>query len=94
MKLLLRIVYPSLALLACAQPRETPVAQSSGADWTRGAVCYEIFVRSFSDSNGDGIGDLNGLTARLDYVNDGSPATARTRAAAHTNAGIEHLLRK
>ncbi len=70
MKLLLRIVYPSLALLACAQPGETPVAQTSVTDWTRGAVCYEIFVRSFSDSDGDGIGDLNGLTAKLDYVND------------------------
>jgi glycosidase len=31
-------------------------------------VCYEIFVRSFSDSNGDGIGDFPGLTAKLDYV--------------------------
>ncbi len=36
--------------------------------WTRGAVCYEVFVRSFFDSNGDGIGDLNGLIARLDYI--------------------------
>jgi len=31
-------------------------------------VCYEIFVRSFYDSNGDGIGDLNGLIQKLDYV--------------------------
>jgi alpha-amylase len=38
--------------------------------WTRGAVCYEVFVRSFSDSDGDGIGDLNGLTAKLDYITD------------------------
>jgi alpha-amylase len=36
--------------------------------WTRGAVCYEVFVRSFVDSNGDGIGDLNGLIAKLDYL--------------------------
>jgi len=36
--------------------------------WTRGGVCYEIFVRSFYDSNGDGIGDLNGLIQKLDYV--------------------------
>jgi alpha-amylase len=43
--------------------------------WTRGAVCYEVFVRSFSDSDGDGIGDLNGLTAKLDYINDGNPAS-------------------
>ena len=36
---------------------------------------YEVFVYSFADSNGDGIGDLNGLTANLDYINDGDPAT-------------------
>jgi alpha-amylase len=38
-------------------------------------VFYEVFVRSFADSNGDGIGDLRGLTERLDYLNDGDPAT-------------------
>jgi alpha-amylase len=47
-----------------AQARQAPA-------WTRGATCYEIFVRSFADSDGDGIGDLRGLTARLDYLNDG-----------------------
>ncbi len=44
-------------------------------DWRRGAVCYEIFVRSFFDSDGDGVGDLNGLIQKLDYVNDGDPDT-------------------
>jgi alpha-amylase len=44
-------------------------------EWARGAVFYEIFVRSFADSNGDGIGDFNGLTSKLDYLNDGNPAT-------------------
>ncbi len=44
-------------------------------DWADGAVFYEIFVRSFADSDGDGIGDLRGLTARLDYLNDGDPET-------------------
>jgi len=33
-------------------------------------VCYEIFVRSFCDSNGDGIGDLNGIASKLDYLHD------------------------
>lgn len=33
-------------------------------------VCYEIFVRSFCDSNKDGIGDLNGITSKLDYLQD------------------------
>ena len=36
---------------------------------------YEVFVYSFVDGNGDGIGDLKGLTDRLDYINDGNPET-------------------
>lgn len=44
-------------------------------EWSRGAVFYEVFVRSFQDSNGDGVGDLKGLISRLDYLNDGNPAT-------------------
>ncbi|MNO59824.1 Alpha-amylase precursor [compost metagenome] len=38
-------------------------------------VFYEIFVRSFYDSDGDGIGDFKGLTQKLDYLNDGDPNT-------------------
>lgn len=36
---------------------------------------YEVFVYSFYDSNGDGVGDLKGLTQKLDYINDGNPET-------------------
>lgn len=36
---------------------------------------YEVFVYSFYDSDGDGVGDLNGLTEKLDYINDGDPET-------------------
>jgi len=43
--------------------------------WWNDTVFYEIFVRSFSDSDGDGIGDFTGLTQKLDYLNDGDPAT-------------------
>ncbi|MBS2013659.1 MAG: hypothetical protein JST00_12265 [Deltaproteobacteria bacterium] len=42
----------------------------AGPDWYRHAVFYEVNVRSFQDSNGDGIGDLDGLTSRLDYLKD------------------------
>src|SRR5947199_4399 len=56
-------------LLACVwlAPLEAQRAAVAPA-WTRGAVCYEVFVRSFYDSNGDGIGDLNGLIEKLDYI--------------------------
>ncbi|OHV85892.1 alpha-amylase family glycosyl hydrolase [Ensifer sp. LCM 4579] len=37
-------------------------------DWWRGAVIYQIYPRSFQDTNGDGIGDLRGITARLPHV--------------------------
>jgi maltose alpha-D-glucosyltransferase/alpha-amylase len=37
-------------------------------DWFKRAVYYEVLVRSFQDANGDGIGDLKGLTSRLDYL--------------------------
>src|SRR5665213_271822 len=36
--------------------------------WWQSAVIYQIYPRSFHDSNGDGIGDLNGITARLPYL--------------------------
>jgi len=39
-------------------------------DWWRGAVIYQIYPRSFFDSNGDGVGDLRGITARLPYIAD------------------------
>lgn len=37
-------------------------------DWWRGAVIYQIYPRSYQDSNGDGIGDLKGVISRLDYI--------------------------
>jgi len=42
------------------------------SDWFTDAVVYQIYPRSFLDTNGDGIGDLNGITAKLDYLNDGT----------------------
>jgi len=45
----------------------------AGGEWWRHGVIYHIYPRSFSDANGDGVGDLAGITARLDYLNDGTP---------------------
>lgn len=39
-------------------------------DWWRGAVTYQVYPRSFQDSDGDGIGDLRGITSRLQYIAD------------------------
>src|SRR6185295_19439675 len=38
--------------------------------WYKDAVIYEVHVRTFYDSNGDGIGDFPGLTQKLDYIQD------------------------
>jgi len=64
----------ALLLAGCVStPSEKPSATESAAVLPAAAegptgVFYEVFVRSFADSNGDGIGDLNGLTGKLDYL--------------------------
>ena len=50
-------------------------APESHLPWWNDRVFYEVFVRSFRDADGDGVGDLAGLTASLDYLNDGDPTT-------------------
>ncbi len=62
------------SLLACSGAKSSPPAPLPEG-WWRQAVFYEVFVRSFADSNGDGVGDLAGLTAHLDALNDGNPST-------------------
>lgn len=44
-------------------------ASPLGADWSRGAI-MQIYVRAYKDSNGDGLGDLQGLISKLDYLKD------------------------
>ncbi|MCA9966031.1 MAG: DUF3459 domain-containing protein [Anaerolineales bacterium] len=52
------------------------LTDSGDYPWWNDRVFYEIFVRSFYDSNGDGIGDFNGIIEKLDYLNDGNPNTS------------------
>ncbi|MEC5344039.1 alpha-glucosidase [Brenneria populi] len=61
-KLAAMVSLASIALSAQATPTE------NDAKWWKEAVVYQIYPRSFNDSNGDGIGDLNGITAKLDYL--------------------------
>ncbi|BCJ46466.1 alpha-glucosidase [Actinoplanes ianthinogenes] len=47
-----------------------PTVEAPPASWWRNAVIYQIYPRSFADSNGDGIGDLPGISSRLPYLKD------------------------
>ena len=70
------LVLATIATVFCRPPDRLSARPSARPTaFAGGTVCYEVFVRSFSDSDGDGIGDLNGLTAKLDYINDGDPAS-------------------
>ena len=79
-KIFLILIVP-LLLVGCAPSTpastptplasQTPVPEATEAfPWWNEAVFYEIFVRSFRDSDGDGIGDFNGITEKLDYLQD------------------------
>jgi alpha-amylase len=64
---------PAASDTACTPAQ--PDAAASDGSWWHDAVVYEVYVRSFADSDGDGIGDLRGLIDHLDDLNDGNPAT-------------------
>lgn len=55
----------SVSLAAFAQPKQV---DAEGHPWWQHAVFYEIYPRSFADSNNDGIGDLRGINSKLDYL--------------------------
>ncbi len=57
-----------LAAMAALGPARA--AEPAPKPWWKGAVIYEIYPRSFQNSDGDGLGDLNGITRRLDYLAD------------------------
>ena len=59
-----------LSLLTASAQRAGKPVDAEGHQWWQTAVFYEIYPRSFADSNNDGIGDLKGITSKLDYLKD------------------------
>src|SRR5713101_3550611 len=69
----LGIVCLLFSTLCVASPRlgaQQQKVDAEGHPWWQHAVFYEIYPRSFADTNNDGIGDLNGITSKLDYLKD------------------------
>jgi alpha-amylase len=82
MKRTARLFVVLMLLLLLTACQSTPAddltrtsAQDYGYPWWNDTVFYQILVRSFYDSDGDGIGDFNGIIEKLDYLNDGDPKT-------------------
>ncbi|HYK73906.1 MAG TPA: alpha-amylase family glycosyl hydrolase, partial [Pseudoneobacillus sp.] len=82
-KIALSIIVLLLVLTGCQSSQKSTEKEKSSpstemewakdqsfAEGTKHRVYYEIFVRAFADSNGDGIGDLNGVTKQLDYLKE------------------------
>lgn len=65
-----QVVFSLLTLLLVQFSSIQIQAQQAKNYWPKAGVTYEIFVQSFSDSNGDGIGDFNGVTEKLDYIKE------------------------
>jgi alpha-glucosidase len=57
-----------LSLLSITAQTRGKTVDAAGHQWWQNAVFYEVYPRSFADSNNDGIGDLNGITSKLDYL--------------------------
>jgi alpha-amylase len=75
-------VFLLLLIISCREAGPEPFKPitgmpvgTDGYPWWNDTVFYQVFVRSFYDSTGDGIGDIQGLIDKLDYLNDGDPST-------------------
>jgi alpha-glucosidase len=68
--LILLPAFLHLSLLSITAQTRGKTVDTEGHQWWQNAVFYEIYPRSFADSNNDGIGDLNGIASKLDYLKD------------------------
>ncbi len=70
--MVLLLAFTASGLLAVQQrtaaSAETITSEPRDNVWWKHALVYEVYPRSFGDSNGDGVGDLNGVTEHLDYL--------------------------
>jgi len=65
-----RLCLATLLLMLCTLPALCAAPGEAAPPWWKHAIFYEIYPRSFQDSTGNGVGDLNGILARLDYLED------------------------
>src|SRR5271157_1651797 len=66
------LIFSLLLTLVCSTAAfaQTKAVDAEGHQWWQHAVFYEIYPRSFADSNNDGVGDLKGITSKMDYLHD------------------------
>src|SRR5215472_1013518 len=65
-----RLLLATACLVATTLFAQELPTDAEGHAWWQHAVFYEIYPRSFADSNDDGVGDLNGITSKLDYLRE------------------------
>ena len=53
---------------AIARPKQKQRSSATDPQWYKDAIIYELHVKAFADSNGDGVGDFPGLMGKLDYL--------------------------